>query len=51
VEGPFTDRIFLRPSADALADSRALLAPIIGTLRSNAAARLLFGRLRWCITE
>jgi uncharacterized protein (DUF2384 family) len=38
---PVTDRIVLRPSADALADPRPLLARIIGALGTNAAARLL----------
>jgi uncharacterized protein (DUF2384 family) len=38
---PVTDRIILRPSADALADVRPLLARIIDALGTNAAARLL----------
>jgi uncharacterized protein (DUF2384 family) len=38
---PVADRIVLRPSADALADVRPLLARIIDALGTNAAARLL----------
>ena len=38
---PVADRIVLRPSADALADARPLLARVIHALGTNAAARLL----------
>ena len=38
---PRTDKIVLRPSADALADVRPLLSRIIDALGTNAAARLL----------
>lgn len=38
---PITDMIVLRPSADALADVRPLLARITDALGTNAAARLL----------
>src|SRR5437016_7692126 len=38
---PIADTIVLRPSADALADVRPLLARILDALGTNAAARLL----------
>jgi uncharacterized protein (DUF2384 family) len=38
---PIADTITLRPSADALADVRPLLARIVNALGTNAAARLL----------
>ncbi|MGH9632972.1 MAG: hypothetical protein ACRD7E_32110 [Bryobacteraceae bacterium] len=38
---PVADTITLRPSADALADVRPLLARIVDALGTNAAARLL----------
>jgi uncharacterized protein (DUF2384 family) len=38
---PVADVIVLRPSADALADVRPLLARIVDALGTNAAARLL----------
>lgn len=38
---PVADRIVLRPSADALADVRPLLARVIEALGTNASARLL----------